>query len=347
MGIKHLNKFLKKECKEAIQLIPLKSIANKSIAIDISIYLYKFIADGEESLIENLLTMLNLFRYYKITPLFVFDGEVPTEKKALLEKRKEDKKSAEKDYYLLKETVETSSTDQRKEIQWQMGILKKKFVYIRREQIEKVKKLLDAYGSQYMVAEGEADEMCARLVLKGDAWACLSEDMDMFVYGVPRILRYLSFINHNVVLYDLTKILNCLQLSQDELREICVLSGTDYNIQDLNMNHYDFYKVLELFQNYRIYQDTDLSNKVDPEISFYDWLKNTNVLDDSVFEKIVEIKKRFEIDLRENTDSSVDRLPSSTSTTSTTSTTSSKTVSTNRFIQENLAFLLKMNGFLL
>ena len=339
MGIKHLNKFLKKECKDAIEQVHLKSIANKSVAIDISIYLYKFIVDGEESLIENLLTMLNLFRYYKITPLFVFDGEVPTEKKALLEKRKEYKKSAEKDYYLLKEmAAEISSHEQKKEIQWQMGILKKKFVYIRREQIEKVKKLLDAYGSQYIVAEGEADEICALLVLRGDAWACLSEDMDMFVYGVPRVLRYLSFINHNVVLYDLTKILNCLHISQDELREICVLSGTDYNMEDINIgiisNHYDFYTVLELFQKYRIYKEMNSNNDLDKGLSFYGWLKNTNVLNDSVFEKLIEIKKRFEIDLRENMDLSVYRS------------TSFKTVSTNRFIQENLAFLLKMNGFL-
>ena len=337
MGIKHLNKFLKKECKEAIELVSLKSLSNRSVAIDISIYLYKFIADGEESLIENLLTMLNLFRYYKIKPIFVFDGEVPTEKKALLEKRKEDKKSAEKDYYLLKETAtESSSLEQRKEIQWQMGILKKKFVYIRREQIEKVKKLLDAYGSQYIVAEGEADEMCASLVLRGDAWACLSEDMDMFVYGVPYILRYLSFINHNVVLYDLTKILQCLHVSQDELREICVLSGTDYNIPETNINtdteknHYDFYSVLELFQKYRNHKEMNLNNHLDKTVSFYDWLKNTNVLNDSVFEKLVEIKKRFELNDQE-------KFYEYTLT----------SVSKNHFIQEKLAFLLKMNGFLL
>jgi 5'-3' exonuclease len=279
--------------------------------------------------------MLNLFRYYKITPIFVFDGEVPTEKKALLEKRKEDKKSAEKDYYLLKETVEnSSSTEQRKEIQWQMGILKKKFVYIRREQIEKVKKLLDGYGANYIVAEGEADEMCACLVLRGDAWACLSEDMDMFVYGVPYVLRYLSFISHHVVLYDLRKILNCLNMNQNELREICVLSGTDYNIQDQSIdintetNHYDFYTALELFKKYRIQKQTNLQEV----FGFYDWLKNMNVLNDSVSEKLLEIKKRFEINDRENFYQYTLKKK--------------KNISNHCFIQENLVLLLKMNGFL-
>ena len=46
----------------------------------------------------------------------------------------------------------------------------------------------------------EADELCAKLVVK-KAFACLSEDMDMFVYGCPKVLRYLSLLNETVVVY--------------------------------------------------------------------------------------------------------------------------------------------------
>jgi 5'-3' exonuclease len=286
MGIKHLNKFLKKECNESIELVHLKSLSGKTIVIDTSIYLYKFLTDGEESLIENLLTMLNLFRYYKITPLFIFDGEIPAEKKALLEKRKEEKKTAERAYYILKESM-----NENVETQQQMIELKKRFVYIKREQIELVKRLFDAYGVNYVVAKGEADEMCAYLVLKGTAWACLSEDMDMFVYGVPRILRYLSMINHNVVLYDLPKILTQLKINQNELREICVLSGTDYDMEN-SMNSYHLYQVLDLFKKYR----SGSENQEKEKPSFYEWLvKNTNSINDSMIEKLLQIKKRFEI----------------------------------------------------
>jgi len=287
MGIKHLNKFLKKECNESIKLLPLKSLSGKTIVIDTSIYLYKFLVDGEESLIENLLTMLNLFRFYKITPLFIFDGETPAEKKALLEKRKEEKKTAERQYHLLKDTM-----DENVETQKQMIELKKRFVYIKREQIELVKKLFDAYGVNYAVARGEADEMCAYLVLKGTAWACLSEDMDMFVYGVPRILRYLSMNNHNVVLYDLPKILIQLKMDENELREICVLSGTDYDMEN-SMNSYTLYQVLDLFKKYKSVLSLSVENQ---ENTFYEWLvKNTNLINESTREKLLEIKKRFEI----------------------------------------------------
>ena len=288
MGIKHLNKFLKKECNESIELLSLKSLSGKTIVIDTSIYLYKFLVDGEESLIENLLTMLNLFRFYKITPLFIFDGETPAEKKALLEKRKEEKKTAERAYYILKESM-----NENVETQKQMIELKKRFVYIKREQIELVKQFFDAYGVHYVVATGEADEMCAYLVLKGTAWACLSEDMDMFVYGVPRILRYLSMVNHNVVLYDLPKILIQWKMNENELREICVLSGTDYDMEN-SMNSYHLYQVLDLFKKYKSY--LVLGEKEKDQQSFYEWLvKNTNWMNETMKEKLLEIKKRFEI----------------------------------------------------
>ena len=295
MGIRFLNQYFKKECKQGIQQIHLKSLSGKKIAVDTSIYLYKFLADGEEALIENLLTMLNLFKYYKITPIFIFDGKVPAEKKALLEKRKEDKKTAENEYYLLKDKMENTLLE-KKGIQQQMDELKKKFVYLKHDQIEMVKKLFDAYGTDYIVSEKEADELCAYLVVEGFVWACLSEDMDMFVYGVLHVLRYLSFVNHNVVLYDLPKILDCLKMNQDELREICVLSGTDYDIQ-MKTTH-NLYSSLDLFKKYNVDKNI-ISNK--SSTTFYNWLmENNNFTNRVEFEKLLEIKNRFDINKSEH-----------------------------------------------
>ena len=61
MGIKHLNRFLREEAKESIKLISLSEITGKKIAVDISIYMYKYAAD--DTLIENIYLMLSIFRY--------------------------------------------------------------------------------------------------------------------------------------------------------------------------------------------------------------------------------------------------------------------------------------------
>jgi 5'-3' exonuclease len=90
MGIQNLNKLLKEQCADSLRLIPLSELSGKKIAVDISIYLYKYTI--ENSLIENIYLMLSVFRYYNIIPIFIFDGKPPTEKKELLLQRLQKKK---------------------------------------------------------------------------------------------------------------------------------------------------------------------------------------------------------------------------------------------------------------
>jgi len=277
MGIKHLNRFLRDEAQDSIKFISLCELSGKKVAIDISIYMYKYAT--ENSLLENIYLMLSTFRFYNITPIFIFDGKPPTEKKVLLLKRKEDKQDAENEYNKLKTQLENIVDDiEKQEIVNNMDILKKKFVYISKGDIENVKSLIRAYGATYYDAPGEADELCALLVIKNKVWACLSEDMDMFVYGCTRVLRYLSLLNRTVVLYDTKEILKQLGITQKELREICVISGTDYNYynndndNDNDKNVPTLYKTLTYFKKYH----KDKNN-----MEFYDWLKEkTNYIAD-------------------------------------------------------------------
>ena len=82
MGIKNLNRFLReqsKQSKESIKFISVAELSGKKIAVDISIYMYKYASEG--SLLENIYLMLSVFRYYNICPIFVFDGKQIKNKK--------------------------------------------------------------------------------------------------------------------------------------------------------------------------------------------------------------------------------------------------------------------------
>ena len=112
MGIQHLNRYLKEKCNMgtsntgtsnmgtsntgtsntgtsntgtsntgAIKHISFNDLRGKRIAVDISIYMYKFSAEG--ALIDNMYQMIALFRLNGIIPFFVFDGKPPPEKKEL------------------------------------------------------------------------------------------------------------------------------------------------------------------------------------------------------------------------------------------------------------------------
>ena len=288
MGIRHLNRFLKDNASSSIKLCNLSELSGKKIAVDISIYMYRFASNN--TLIENIYLMLSVFRHYNIIPIFIFDGKPPSEKHELLKKRKEDKREAENEYNKLKNTLEINKDmddSDKQEIIYNMDILKKKFVSINKNDIENVKMLIRSYGATYYDAPGEADELCAMLNIKNKVWASLSEDMDMFVYGCPRVIRYFSLLNHTAIVYDVKGILNNLGISQKELREICVLSGTDYNLEcDDTKNSLN--NTLKNFKKY---------HKSKSKVGFYEWLnKDNNFIKD--YDLLLKTYNMFELNNR-------------------------------------------------
>lgn len=303
MGIRYLNRFLKDNASDAIKFISIAELSGKKIAVDISIYMYKYASDN--NLLENIYLMLSVFRYYNVIPIFIFDGKPPAEKKELLLKRREDKKEAEEEYNNIKNILHNNSNMdeiEKQELINNMDMLKRKFVHISKKDIENVKNLIRCYGATYYDAPGEADELCALLAVKGKVWACLSEDMDMFVYGCPRVVRYLSLLNHTVVLYDMKDILENLGISQKELREICILSGTDYNSFHGEMrNTPTLYTTLKHFKKYHKEKINELRKSVKMTTEngatdvvtngFYHWLieKSEYIKDYDLLLKIYDI----------------------------------------------------------
>ena len=85
-------------------------------------------------------------------------------------------------------------------------------------------------------------------------------------------MRYLSLINHTCILYNTNKILEEFEMNQDDFRQVCVLSGTDYNIQKLcnDETSYDLYKVMKLFNKYLKEKET---------IGFYNWIEKNKLLE--------------------------------------------------------------------
>jgi hypothetical protein len=268
MGIKNLNKYLRMNCKESIICLNLSELSGKKIVVDISIYLYKY--ESENALIENMYLLLAIFRKYNIIPIFIFDGKSPNEKKQLIQQRFEIKMEAENEYNNMKQKLlYMNDDDEKQDVIETMNKLKKKMVYINKEKIDKVKDLIRFYGASYYDAPNEADELCALLVIQKKVWACLSEDMDMFVYGCSRVLRYFSLLNHTVVLYSYKGILQELNIPTNNFKEICIISGTDYNTNTNNN-----FNIFHLFKHFDSY-----SKNINKYSSFYDWLKKEGNLD--------------------------------------------------------------------
>ena len=262
MGIRCLNKLIYRCSKRGTQKISLLKLKGKTVVVDINIYL-----------------LCSTLQFYGIKPICIFDGFSPKEKTNEIIQRREKKKEAEKKYIKLENIIKNEKNKKvRLDIKKQMNILKRKFITVSREDRKNVKELLTLMGISFYQAKGEADELCANLVIKGEAYACLSEDTDLFVYGCPYVLRYLSLKQHTAILYNLDLILQDLKLNLSNFRKICILSGTDYNNAENNSIFY-FYNKLKynrhIFINdkcQKIYNMFDLKNKniLKDKFEFYD-----------------------------------------------------------------------------
>lgn len=311
MGIKHLNKFIKTNCSDCLTTISLKDLTGKEIAIDASIYLYRFIS--EDCLIENIYLMNSLFKKYNITPIFVFDGKPPPEKQQILMERKIKKAEAKVNYEHYKKQLEQiTDPTERHEIDVEMTKLKRKFIYIKNDQIRLVKELLTSMGVYFIEAEGEADNLCAWLTIKNKVYACLSEDMDMFVFGCPRILRYFSIYKERMILYNTKKILKKLKLTQSEFRELCVLSGSDYNNNIKQVNQENNYKARRqtIFDYYEMLNNNKNKNSRDyiydknEKIDYSEMLRICDLFDiNRIDQKIIfgdKNKNKHRVDRKQN-----------------------------------------------
>jgi len=271
MGIQYLNKFLLDNCqKSSIRKIHLQELRHKTIAIDTSIYLYKFVSDN--TLIESLYLLISILKKYAITPVFIFDGKPPIEKRELLIRRRLQEQDAEKKYLEMKSLIETTDNiEDIQKLQGELDSLKRQFISISYDDIENSKKLMEYYGIKYYVAQGEADSLIAHLVKTNKVWGCLSDDMDMLVYGCSRVYRHISLLNHTVIYYDTKAILNNLEMTPKEFCEIMVLSGTDYNIHSKTSIH----ETMKLFTQYKKHI------KKNKNVQFYEWtLQNSDYIVD-------------------------------------------------------------------
>lgn len=276
--------------QKAIFKAGLKQYANKVVVIDTSIYLYKF---AEKSAVaENMYLMISVFKQYNIVPVFIFDGKPPIEKKALLIKRKIEKDAAEAKYHELKSAIESGEPETNIATTYEMDKLKKQFVRVTEVDITKSKEIMTAMGVTYIESKGESDQLCVFLVKHGFAWACISDDMDMFLYGCPRVIRHLSLLNHDSIYYDTAQILFDLDMSQEVFNDIAILSGTDYNMNDQK----SLSETVRLYMKFREWSNVNSGRRCTMHKTFYAWLiETTDYIDD--VEQLHKVRRLFDLNL--------------------------------------------------
>ena len=346
MGVRYLNGIIKSKCARAISDQSLRDYSGQTIVVDTSIYIHKYL--GENALMESMYFMMAQFRYFSIMPIFIFDGVPPTEKRHVMQSREHVRQLAVTKYQEASEEMHhhlkingngngvhvesesepstilnnNSNSNHNKitVLERKLRTLRKRFVRANACEISDLKRLMRSFNMRYIESEGESDLLCAHIVKCGLAVACMSDDMDMFLYGCPRVMRHVNLWHGTCVEYRLESILDGLGITLEGFRMICVLSGTDYSEKTRGAANDDG-RYRKSWRD-RIYLSDIIDcyhefnrrrHDIDGGTDFYTWMKNANVIDDidDVEQQIdVESLRRahtiFSADIADSQSSSLD-----------------------------------------
>jgi len=168
-----------------------------------------------------------------IRPVFVFDGKPSYLKSDTLHARSERKKEAKAAYEKALEEgdLETARTKAQQTSKLTLKIA------------EEAKHLLDIMGLPWVQppdgCEGEAQ--ASHMASRGDVWAAASQDFDSLLFGTPLLVRNMTVTGRRKLPYKnqyitvepeiirLENVLAKLGISREQLIDLALMIGTDYN----------------------------------------------------------------------------------------------------------------------
>lgn len=227
------------DCKETLTWGDLPGIA----AVDAHNALYQFLSiirqpDGTPlmngagrvtSHLSGILFRTVNFLEKGIKPVFVFDGKPPEFKQETIEQRREVRNRASEAWKAalkegdMEEAYKQASASTR----------------IDRHIIESSHELLDLLGIPVVQAPSEGEAQAAHMVRSGGVTYAVSQDYDSLLFGSPVLVRNLTVsgrrkargrtITVNPERFVLSSVLDSLGVTREQLIEIGILVGTDFN----------------------------------------------------------------------------------------------------------------------
>jgi flap endonuclease-1 len=225
MGVKNLNSLIEKYSPQGKCRQHLSSFNGMTFAVDTNVYLYKYLY-GKSNHIDGMFFMVNKFKKFGITPIFIFDGKPPTEKTNTIIQRREVKQKLHNRISDLKAQI--NDNEEQNEIKEEILNIEKRIVFVSLDIIQSTKELFDLMGVSYIDATTEAEQYCAKLNHMGIVSGVVSEDMDTIACGTKIVLRNFSNRDDMVDVYYLDNILTEMNISYDSFIDMCILLGNDY-----------------------------------------------------------------------------------------------------------------------
>ena len=279
MGIKNLNSILKKYAQACYNTVHISEFKYKKIAIDLTLYLYKYKVVFNTSWLHALFQLVTCLRKNDVHCVFVYDNKPPIEKIKEREKRANKKlkqtekisdiKSALLSYKTTGETrqilfdISSSKSDLtsvkrllRKEVEAKIDVntiesyiahLESQNISLTANDMKAALELLEILNVPCMLAPMEAEAFCSDLCIIGKVDAVLSEDTDVLAHSSPIFLFKLDISTETCCVIEHDFMLSELGFSPEQFLDMCILCGTDYNNSLKGIGPENSYKLINEF----------------------------------------------------------------------------------------------------
>jgi 5'-3' exonuclease len=277
MGIKGLNPIIRKYAPDVIKEIHISQLAFKKVAIDTSLFLFKYKAIFGDKWISCFINLVSCLRKNDVHCVFVFDGESPIEKQKEKEQRRSARDKIEEKYKILqdklelfKQTGEISQelldVQEKYAITTQTRLLggtnKKINVTTIEEHIEKlksqvismskndiilIKKFLDIMSVPYIQSKTEGETLCSYMCKWGLVDAVMTDDTDVLAYGTPIFISDMNSVSGMCKVIGHEELMEVLEMTEETFRDFCIMCGTDYNTNIKKVGQETAYKLIKEF----------------------------------------------------------------------------------------------------
>src|SRR5439155_1591604 len=168
---------------------------------------------------------------FNMKPVFVFDGKPNPLKRRTIEMRREARKKAEAEY-----VKAVTKKDYAKA--WSKAVMTGR---VTGSVLDDTKRLLTLMGIPWLEALEDAEAQASHMAARGDVWAVGSKDYDCLLYGTPILARYLTLTGREWLpaqqrsrplipeLIKLSENLALLEITREQLVDLAILVGTDFN----------------------------------------------------------------------------------------------------------------------
>ncbi len=217
----------------SIETVSFEEVGGSTVAVDAHNWLYRYLTttvkwtsseayttdEGEE--VANLIGVVKgLPKLYEndLTPVMVFDGAVTDLKAAEVEERRAARKEAEMELERARERGDTVAAAR----------LESRTQRLTPTIQETTRELLSLLAVPIVEAPAEGEAQTAHMAKTGTVDYAGTEDYDALLFGSPKTLRGLTS-SGDPELMDLERTLSELDLTLEQLIDVGILCGTDFN----------------------------------------------------------------------------------------------------------------------